>query len=186
MTTCRTNEERNLGLWSTCNFTSWKNELCGHTACPFASRNRETYGQPVLWRNRRRRYCHQLVFNQILERRHILSTFFSNHGSLKKTMRCLQFINYLHFRPDDDLFTIWDFVVVVVVVLLFLFCFFACVWVLLFFCFIFIRGTKRCSVRVWRKGRTHHKLFVSLYPNKQDVKTKLTSALCRTGPINPR
>ena len=112
---------------------------------------------------------------------------FSNHGSLKNTMRCLQFINYLHFRPDDDLFTIWDFVVVVVVVvLLFLFCFFACVWVLLFFCFIFIRGTKRCSVRVWRKGRTHHKLFVSLYPNKQDVKTKLTSALCRTGPINPR
>ena len=54
------------------------------------------------------------------------------------------------------------------------------------FCFIFIRGTKGCSVRVWRKGRTHHKLFVSLYPNKQDVKTKLISALCRTGPINLR
>lgn len=37
----------------------------------------------------------------------------SNHGSLKNTMRCLQFINYLHFRPDDDMFTFWDFVLVV-------------------------------------------------------------------------
>ena len=54
----------------------------------------------------------------------------SHHGSLKNTMRCLQFINYLHFRPDDDMFTFWDFVVLL---LLLLYCFFVCVWVLLFF-----------------------------------------------------
>ena len=62
---------------------------------------------------------------------------FSNHGSLKNTMRRLQFINYLHFRPDDECSRSGILLLLFCFVFLFLFCFFACVWVLLFFVLFF-------------------------------------------------
>ena len=106
---------------------------------------------------------------------------FSNHGSLKNTMRRLQFINYLHFRPDDECSRSGILLLLFFLCFLFLFCFFACVWVLLFFVLFLYVARRDVQFVFGRKGRTHHKLFVSLYPNKQDVKNKTNISSMQDG-----